>query len=78
MKQFFYSMLIIPLIIFGSFAMSSLGFSGLNNISKPDSEIIKPSRTEIISPLRNETFNKKGTCPERRQGGNPREIDGYL
>ncbi len=37
-----------------------------------------PSRTETITPIRNETFNKNGTAPERKQGGNPREVDGYL
>ncbi|MEM7786054.1 MAG: hypothetical protein AAF623_22085 [Planctomycetota bacterium] len=31
-----------------------------------------PLRTEIINPIRNKTFNKDGTCPERRLGGNPR------
>lgn len=37
-----------------------------------------PSRTETIQPIHNTTFNKNGKCPERKQGGNPRTIDGML
>ena len=37
-----------------------------------------PSRTDIVKPIRNETFNKNGSCRERKQGGNPREVAGYL
>ncbi len=44
----------------------------------PPGSIVKPVRTEIISPIRNETFNKNGTSRERRQGGNPRQVSGYL
>ncbi len=32
----------------------------------------------MITPIRNETFNKKGTVKERMQGGNPRSVDGML
>ena len=39
---------------------------------------VEPVRTEIITPIRNETLNKNGDCPERKQGGNPREVAGYL
>lgn len=39
---------------------------------------LKPARTEVITPLRNESFNKNGQCRERRQGGNPRQVNGYL
>ncbi len=41
-------------------------------------EPIQASRTEVITPLRNATFNKNGTFKERRQGGNPRQVAGYL
>ena len=41
-------------------------------------ELIGPARTEIVAPLRNETFNKNGTAKERKQGGNPRKVSGYL
>lgn len=37
-----------------------------------------PERTEIIQPIRNETFNKNGTCKIRKQGGNPRTVNGYF
>ncbi|MEA1897314.1 MAG: hypothetical protein U9N53_06575 [Bacteroidota bacterium] len=78
MRHIFYSILIIPVIIIGAFALNCSDFSSHINISNPDPEIIKPTRIEIISPIRNETFNKKGTCPERKQGGNPRKVAGYL
>ncbi|MDA7980790.1 MAG: hypothetical protein MPJ50_18700 [Pirellulales bacterium] len=31
-----------------------------------------------MQPIRNVSFNKNGTCRERRQGGNPREVSGHL
>ncbi|MFI5385739.1 MAG: hypothetical protein ACHQ50_06420 [Fimbriimonadales bacterium] len=37
-----------------------------------------PVRTEIVSPIRNESFNKGGKAKNRRQGGNPRMIGGNL
>ena len=37
-----------------------------------------PSRTEVIKPLRNETFNKNGKARPRKQGGNPRQVAGLL
>ncbi|MEM7454474.1 MAG: hypothetical protein AAF456_08990, partial [Planctomycetota bacterium] len=39
---------------------------------------LEPSRSEVIEPIRNETFNKNGTARERRQGGNPRMVSGLL
>jgi len=38
----------------------------------------KPSRTEVINPIRNPNFNKNGDCKIRKQGGNPRTINGHL
>jgi hypothetical protein len=35
----------------------------------------KVSRTETVTPIRNETFNKKGKARERKQGGNPRTVN---
>ncbi len=43
-----------------------------------DDKGIAAARTEIISPLRNRTFNKDGKARQRRQGGNPRKVAGYL
>ena len=37
-----------------------------------------PVRTDLVTAKRNETFNKNGKCPERKQGGNPRMVSGYL
>ncbi len=41
-------------------------------------EIIRPVRTETVEPIRNQSFNKDGTCRTREQGGNPRQIEGCL
>lgn len=38
---------------------------------------VYPSRTEVITPIRKTSFNNDNQCPERRQGGNPQEINGY-
>ena len=38
----------------------------------------KPARSEVITPIRNETFNKNGTAKERKQGGNPRTVHGVF
>ncbi|NWK54649.1 hypothetical protein HW115_03440 [Verrucomicrobiaceae bacterium N1E253] len=40
-------------------------------------EAVKPVRSEVIKPIRNESFNKGGKAKERKQGGNPREVAGY-
>lgn len=47
-------------------------------ISTTDGYAAKPSRTEIITPIRNETLNKNGKCRQRKQGGNPRMVSGYF
>jgi len=48
------------------------------NISSQNGEIIKPTRTEVITPLKKTSFNNNGECKERNQGGNPRKVSGYL
>jgi hypothetical protein len=35
-------------------------------------------RSETVIPIRNVTFNKEGKAKERKQGGNPREVAGFL
>ncbi len=35
-------------------------------------------RTETIEPIHKDSFNNQGQCKERKQGGNAREISGYL
>ncbi|MBX3119437.1 MAG: hypothetical protein KF784_10250 [Fimbriimonadaceae bacterium] len=49
-----------------------------DNSSFAQIEPIHPVRTEVITPIRNKTFNKEGAAKERRQGGNPRTVDGIL
>ncbi len=39
---------------------------------------IAPVRTEVITPIRNASFNKGGKAKNRHQGGNPRQINGNL
>jgi len=35
-------------------------------------------RSETVTPIRNVTFNHEGKAKERKQGGNPRKVEGYL
>eukprot|EP01043_Picozoa_sp_COSAG02_P092179 COSAG02_NODE_28812_length_582_cov_0.602484_2_plen_145_part_01 len=37
-----------------------------------------PLRSEVIVPIRKASFDQDGKCRTRRQGGNPREVAGYL
>ncbi len=60
------------------FQLISLSLSQQFSTGPEQTLPIKPSRTEVIAPIRNETFNKKGTAKERKQGGNPRNMDGFL
>lgn len=39
---------------------------------------ILPVRSELITPIRNASFNKGGTAKKRVQGGNPRVVAGVL
>ena len=52
----------------------------VNHTNGQSKELVKPTRTEIIVPIRKTTFNtNNGTeCKERNQGGNPRKESGYL
>ncbi len=36
-----------------------------------------PSETEVVNPIHKSSFNNGGECPERKQGGNTRMINGY-
>ncbi len=40
-------------------------------------DTVHPSSTEVVSPIHKTSFNNEGQCPERKQGGNSRMIDGY-
>jgi hypothetical protein len=41
-------------------------------------DVFIPSRTAVITPVRNATFNKGGIAKRRVQGGNPRTVNGHL
>lgn len=45
---------------------------------QPAPEILRPSRVEVIAPKHKDSFNDRGTCPDKKQGGNPRLVSGYL
>ena len=48
------------------------------SIKKLQPALLMPSRTEVISPIRKASFNNNKECKERKQGGNPRKVSGYL
>lgn len=77
MKQFLSKLFIFTFILSHSVG-SQASYHELKNSTQSDTEITKPSRTEIISPIKKETFNNEGACAARKQGGNPRETNGYL
>ena len=37
-----------------------------------------PSKTEVITPIHKTSFNNNDSCPERKQGGNAKMVNGYL
>jgi hypothetical protein len=37
-----------------------------------------PSSQEVVTPIHKSSFNNNSECAERRQGGNPKRIEGYL
>ncbi len=41
-------------------------------------QTVAPVRSEVIQPIRNASFNKDGKARNRKQGGNPRMLDGLL
>ncbi|WP_034043691.1 hypothetical protein [Wocania ichthyoenteri] len=47
-------------------------------LAQNQNDIIKPTRTEVIVPIRKTSFNNNGECKERKQGGNPRKVAGYF
>lgn len=40
-------------------------------------DTVHPSMTEVIKPIHKDDFNNKNTCPERKQGGNPKMVEGF-
>ena len=45
--------------------------------AKNDTDTLRPSQTEIITPMHKRSFTNDGECPERKQGGNTRMMNGY-
>lgn len=39
---------------------------------------LRPTRTEVVTPIHTDTFDKGGKAKVRKQGGNPRFVDGVL
>ncbi len=46
--------------------------------AQSSSEKVYPSATELVNPIHKTSFNNDNQCPERKQGGNPKMINGYL
>ena len=52
--------------------------AALGIVPSSTSAATKPVRSETIKPIRNDTFNKHGQAKERKQGGNPRTVNGVF
>ncbi len=60
-----------------SITLSLLVSLGISQTNEKKSSYVKPSRTEVIIPIKKEQFRAE-QCKQRIQGGNPRTIGGYL
>lgn len=62
------------------FLLASIACLVNNGKAQTTSTAVYPSRTEVVLPIRKANFNTRdgNTCPERRQGGNARSMNGYL
>ena len=56
----------VPGLLFGTFCPGSIA------------QEQTPHRTEVIEPIHKDSFNNEGKCRERKQGGNPRKVNGYF
>ena len=54
----------------------ALTFSGKLNAQAVNIKVY-PSKTEVITPIHKTSFNNDNKRPERKQGGNPKMINGY-
>jgi hypothetical protein len=52
-------------------------FAVLSSKAQDGNEKQFPSSTEVVNPIHKTSFNNNNECPERRQGGNTRTINGY-
>jgi len=60
----------LHLTLFGLIFFGSVG-------AQNSTDTIRPLSTEVVNPMHKTSFNNDGQCPERRQGGNLRTINGY-
>jgi hypothetical protein len=65
-------------LILGLTAVAADKTTGSSQGDQASNDPSRPSRTEVITPIRNETFNRNGKTRQRKQGGNPRKVAGYL
>ncbi len=60
---------------------SSLIFLSLMLFARVNAQMsrdtIRPSKTEVVNPIHKVNFNNESQCSERRQGGNPKIVNGY-
>lgn len=49
----------------------------LKAVAQQIGEKVYPSNTELVHPIQKKNFNNDNTCPERKQGGNARMVNGY-
>jgi hypothetical protein len=56
-------------------ALSFLSFMQLNAQTVNDK--VYPSKTEVVTPIHKSGFNNSNQCPERKQGGDTRKVNGY-
>jgi len=46
-------------------------------IAQTEYDKVYPSKTEVVIPLHKSAFNNSNQCPERKQGGDPKKVNGY-
>jgi hypothetical protein len=65
-------------LLSGIFVLSAYAALAAHAQEPAAPEIVRPSRSEVITPLHKDSFNNHGRDPEKKQGGNPRLVSGYL
>lgn len=78
MKRIFYSLFFFSMLLILSANACAQDASGSKKSDSQITEKVKPTRTEVITPLHKDSFNNNGQNPERKQGGSPRKVAGYL
>ncbi len=46
-------------------------------VAQNGNDKVYPSNTEVVTPMHKNDFNNGNQCPERKQGGNPKMVNGY-